>query len=216
MVVCESNANNIIGVEVSLENLGRALRSGWESTDFVMRLSKSAGYPVLSFTINYGNNVVQHMVRCRLMPPNAWLSVREPVLPDPEVHIIMPSAQHVRSVSERFRNLSDRLTILANMAGQFGIAVATDEVSAETRWSGLINPELNPERMEGAEPHASHARVREKFIGLSVDARDWINLLRVHILARRIIACKAAACMGTVSLIRQAGATITLSCSTST
>ena len=64
-------------------------------------------------------------------------------MPPEDVHIMLPWPSDVlRAVSERYRSLSDKLLIMANMEGELKLRVETDEVKVETRWTGLINPPL--------------------------------------------------------------------------
>ena len=48
----------------------------------------------------------------------------------------------LRAVSERYKSLNNKLYVMANMAGELKLRVETDEVKVETRWNGLINPQL--------------------------------------------------------------------------
>lgn len=48
----------------------------------------------------------------------------------------------LRSVSERYKSLSDKLFVMANMAGELKLRVEADEVKVETKWTGLVNPPL--------------------------------------------------------------------------
>jgi len=48
----------------------------------------------------------------------------------------------LRAVSERYKSLNERLVVAANMAGDLKLRVEADEVKVETKWQGLINPEL--------------------------------------------------------------------------
>ncbi|KAG5439317.1 hypothetical protein PCK2_000853 [Pneumocystis canis] len=53
----------------------------------------------------------------------------------------------------------------------------------------LINPELDPNTVEDISKHPSQIRDRKAFVTMRVDAKDWLNLLQVHIVAKRVIAC---------------------------
>jgi HUS1 checkpoint protein len=71
-------------------------------------------------------------------------TLKEPVLPDEDVHILLPTPSDVlRAVSERYKALGDKLVVLANMAGELKLRVEAEEVKVETRWIGLVNPPLS-------------------------------------------------------------------------
>jgi Hus1-like protein len=71
-------------------------------------------------------------------------TLKEPVLPDEDVHILLPTPSDVlRAVSERYKALGDKLVVLANMAGELKLRVEAEEVKVETRWTGLVNPPLS-------------------------------------------------------------------------
>ena len=73
---------------------------------------------------------------------------KEPTLPSEDVHIMLPwPTDTLRAVSDRYKSLSDKLFVLANMAGELKLRVESDEVKVETKWTGLVNPPL------GKPPH---------------------------------------------------------------
>lgn len=68
---------------------------------------------------------------------------KEPTLPSEDVHIMLPwPTDTLRAVSDRYKSLSDRLFVMANMAGELKLRVESDEVKVETKWTGLVNPPL--------------------------------------------------------------------------
>jgi HUS1 checkpoint protein len=87
--------------------------------------------------------VVTHLVAVRVLSVESIAAEREPSLPPEDVHILLPSSiDALRSVSERYKSLSDKLYVMANMAGELKLRVETEEVKVETRWTGLVNPPL--------------------------------------------------------------------------
>jgi HUS1 checkpoint protein len=50
----------------------------------------------------------------------------EPHLPDPEVHIMMPSLVKLRPVIDKMKNVADSLCIEATMAGEMNFRVETE------------------------------------------------------------------------------------------
>jgi HUS1 checkpoint protein len=113
----------------------------------------------------------------------------------------------LRAVSERYRSLSDKFLIMANMEGELKLRVETDEVKVETRWTGLINPPLGTSNLKSKEiitnhlltdpeavnlaGHPSTSRPPNEFSQIKIDAKDWSNLLRVSVVARSMLACSS-------------------------
>jgi HUS1 checkpoint protein len=129
---------------------------------------------------------------------------KEPTLPQEDVHIMLPwPADTLRAVSERYKSLSDKLFVLANMAGELKLRVESDEVKVETKWKGLVNPRLGMLHwlflgadVDGVDPaavnlagHPSTSRPPNVFSEIKIDAKDWANLLRVSVVARSMLAC---------------------------
>lgn len=95
---------------------------------------------------------------------------------------------------------SPRLVLSANMHGALRIGVSTGALKIESRWSGLINPELDPGQVEGGEEgvrgHAStvmKAREgEESWATVRVEGRDWGRVLGVGRLGGKVVACKSS------------------------
>jgi HUS1 checkpoint protein len=64
----------------------------------------------------------------------------EPNLPDPEVYICLPSLKSVKNVIESMKNISDYVTISANMDGELTLSVEASLVSARTYFTKLEHP----------------------------------------------------------------------------
>lgn len=140
---------------------------------------------------SFSTNIVNHSVPCKVLAPTTWALLQEPTIPDSDVHIILPPLLHVRNISERFRTLSDRILVKANMTGTFALSMESDAVCIETIWRDLVSPMLDPSQVESVQQHPSHTRPKDKFVILKVDAKEWVNLLRVYTLAKRVIACRS-------------------------
>lgn len=93
---------------------------------------------------------------------------------------------------------SSRLVLAANMHGALRIGVTTAALKIESRWEGLINPELDPDEVEGGEEGVSrHAStlMKEKegdeaWAVVRVEGRDWGRVLGVGRLGGKVIACE--------------------------
>lgn len=87
--------------------------------------------------------MITHHIPCRVLSVQFVSTLKEPTLPPEDVHILLPSQMEVlRAVSERYKSLSDKLFVMANMSGELKLRVEAEEVKVETRWTGLINPSL--------------------------------------------------------------------------
>ena len=138
---------------------------------------------------------------------------------------MLPPLLQLKSISERFTKLAltgsapssnpmsapsttnlsssssaSRLLISANANGELKIGVETPTAKVESRWVGLVNPELDPEQVEGGEEgvreHASTrmkeraGRGEETWSLVRVEGRDWGRVLAVGRMGGRVIACE--------------------------
>lgn len=93
---------------------------------------------------------------------------------------------------------SSRLVLSANMHGALRIGVTTAALKIESKWEGLINPELDPGQVEGGEEgvreHAStvmKAREgEESWATVRVEGKDWGRVLGVGRLGGKVVACE--------------------------
>lgn len=160
-----------------------------------------------------------------VLPATSVSSIHEPRCRDPDVHIMLPPLLQLKSISDRFTKLalstttptsrrvgggggesqdlntpgsSSRLVLAANMHGELRIGVMTAALKIESRWEGLVNPELDPNEVEGGEDGVSrHASTvmkekegEESWAVVRVEGRDWGRVLAVGRLGGRVIACE--------------------------
>jgi len=132
---------------------------------------------------------------------------------------MLPPLSQVRAISDRFTRLAlatkgggasgggfnaagPRLELSANMHGCLKVAIGTDAMRVRTVWTGLANPELDPEQVDGgARAVSDHPSTRMKALGgpdgrsdegwatVRIDGRDWGRVLSVGRLGGRVIAC---------------------------
>ncbi|KTW26512.1 uncharacterized protein T551_03429 [Pneumocystis jirovecii RU7] len=188
----QSNTNNIINLEVPIDHLHKALKSSVNASEIVLRLTKHDHFPMLSCSISLlgksgGMSAVTHNIHVRVLSP--LMQLFEPVVPEPDCHIILPSLSQLRYISERFRAISNKIFLKANMSGEFQIGVVSDSCKIETKFKDLINPELDPCAVKDISKHPSQIRDKKAFVTVKVSVKDWLNLLQVHIVAKRVIAC---------------------------
>ncbi|KAI9566892.1 cell cycle checkpoint [Boletus coccyginus] len=207
----QSNAENKITVSLSTEALLSALRSSSSSAssssiaaailpthdadELVMKLAKKNDQAVLSFEMvgisRSGRKVrVAHDVRIDVMRPSEVDKLREPLCPEPDVTILLPQLQKMRTIVERLRPLSDILALRANNSGRLQIAINTDTVKLETQWVGCTNPSMRQTLDENApEPEAVESRDSEKLFSVHVSIRSFIKFLNSHVVSTTTIAC---------------------------
>ena len=192
----ESNAGNLINLELNLDSLGRLLRSIVECGQVVMKLTRRDKFPMLSFVTQYfgkqgGSNSITHDLHVRVLSEQAMAQVTEPTIPDPDVVIMVPALSQLSQISTSLKSLSDRVILSANMDGEFKIGITTPAVSTFTAFRDLLNPGLEP--IDGQDtdnhPHPTQTRDKTQFCRLKVDAKDWCNLLRIGSIAKRVVAC---------------------------
>ncbi|KAF8553883.1 cell cycle checkpoint [Imleria badia] len=207
----QSNAENKITVSLSTEALLSALRSSSSSAssssiaaailpthdadELVMKLAKKNDQAVLSFEMlgvsRSGRKVrVAHDVRIDVMRPSEVDKLREPLCPEPDVTILFPQLQKMRTIVERLRPLSDILALRANNSGKLQIAISTDTVKLETQWVGCANPSMRQAPDENApEPEVAENPDPEKLFSVHVSIRSFIKFLNSHVVSTTAIAC---------------------------
>ncbi|KAI6841598.1 Hus1-like protein [Hortaea werneckii] len=169
--------------------------------------------------------LVTQDIPIRVLAPQSVEGLHEPRCRDPDVHIVLPNLLQLKSISDRFTKLAlaskssagggrskgeflggssggggPKLELKANMHGCLRLSLHTDSLNISSLWTGLENPELDPEQT-GQEGLANHPSTRMKGLGDStglsdegwatvrVEGRDWGRVLSVGRLGGRVIAC---------------------------
>lgn len=156
----------------------------------------------------------------RVLAPASVEGLHEPRCRDPEVHIVLPNLLQLKSISDRFTKLAmstksassrtgftssasgPKLELSGNMHGCLRLSLNTDSLRISSLWTGLENPELDPnQNPEGEAGLANHPSTRMKVVGdatgqseegwstVRVEGRDWGRVLSVGRLGGRVIAC---------------------------
>ena len=155
----------------------------------------------------------------RVLAPASVEGLHEPRCRDPDVHITLPNLQQLKSISDRFTKLAlstktsgrtglgssssgPKLELSGNMHGCLRLSLNTDSLRISSLWTGLENPELDPDQVaDGENGLANHPSTRMKELGDStgqaeegwatvrVEGRDWGRVLSVGRLGGRVIAC---------------------------
>ncbi|KZT40004.1 cell cycle checkpoint [Sistotremastrum suecicum HHB10207 ss-3] len=188
----ESNANNEITLVLATEALLHVLKSAISSPEVMVKLAKRNNVACLSFDIvtqtKQGKKVqIAHDVKIVIMKPTEAELLKEPLCPEPDVHIVLPPLQKLRTVVERLRSLSDVIGIFANGSGQLKLAIQTERIKSDTLWTGLTNPV-----MREPEPAEEHDHDPEEFHAVLISARSLLKFLTAHVIANTTIACICA------------------------
>ncbi|WPH01201.1 Hypothetical protein R9X50_00403700 [Acrodontium crateriforme] len=161
--------------------------------------------------------VVTQDVPIRVLAPASVQGIHEPVCREPDVHIVLPNLMQLKSISDRFTRLASssksksgfgagssgpKLELSGNMHGCLRLSLSTDAMRIKSLWTGLENPELDPDHVsQGEDGLANHPSTRMKAMGdetgetdegwatVRVEGKDWGRVLSVGRLGGRVIAC---------------------------
>ena len=169
------------------------------------------------------DTIITQDIPIRVLAAASVDGLHEPSVREPDVHIMLPSLVQLKSISDRFTKLAlstskataassgfrgglasaPKLELSANMHGCLRLRLKTDAMNISSTWTGLENPQLDPETVDGGmESIATHPSTRMKQYGDSqgmsdegwatvrVDGKDWGRVLGVGRLGGRVIACK--------------------------
>ena len=152
--------------------------------------------------------IITQDIPVRVLHPETVETIMQPKVREPDVHIQLPPLLQLKAISDRFTKLasagstssssstkSPKLELSANMHGSLRLRIRTDTTDIASVWSGLENPELDPEQLEM--PVAEHPSTRfreegpDRWATVRVDGKDWSRVLSVGRLEGRVIACFA-------------------------
>ncbi|KAJ1874595.1 Checkpoint protein hus1 [Coemansia sp. RSA 1722] len=187
----ESAHSNEIYLEFSIDNLQRALKSAQGALQTTLKLTKKQQLPVLSLIIQNQSTtgrelVLTQDVPVRVLTPLQMESIREPMVPDGQVHIMMPPLNSVRSVAERMKTMGDRVAVAANKSGEVRIRVANDLVDITTHFKGLENLSYDSTQQQ----QQSVDREAALFYTAVVDMKNFLRFLQsYHVAPKNIVCC---------------------------
>ncbi|XP_034427649.1 checkpoint protein HUS1 isoform X2 [Hippoglossus hippoglossus] len=168
-----SSEDNEICLEVTPENLSRALKTVQNAKSVKVKLTKKH-CPCLTIaaelpTLSSISRVVTHDVPVNVIPRRLWHEFKEPSMPDFDVSIYLPPLKTMKSVVDRMKNLSNFLVIEANLNGQMNLKIETDLVSVTTHFKDLGNPPWGDDASQ--DDSASQSRDPESMAEARVDIR---------------------------------------------
>ncbi|GAA5888113.1 hypothetical protein JCM5296_005437 [Sporobolomyces johnsonii] len=192
----ESNNANEIYLEVSTDALARALKSAQGATVATIKLAKKGGqgpngtgkgaHPVLSIVVESASRMGKRLeitqdVFVKVKKAAEIALLKEPLCPEPEVQLVLPPLQLVRTVAERMKTISPYITITANNLGEFRLRAEADEANVETEWRGLKRARMSDEEIEPPDPAA--------FFSVRLDTKNLLKFLASYAIAQTCILC---------------------------
>uniref|UniRef100_A0A673AMQ2 Checkpoint protein n=1 Tax=Sphaeramia orbicularis TaxID=375764 RepID=A0A673AMQ2_9TELE len=174
-----SSEDNEICLEVTPENLSRALKTVQNAKAVKVKLTKkhcpcltvAAELPTLSSV----SRVVTHDVPVDVIPRRLWNEFKEPDMPDFDVSIYLPPLKTMKNVVDRMKNLSNFLVMEANLSGEMNLKIDTDLVSVTTHFRDLGNPPWGEDSSQDGGP--SQSRDPEAMAEARVDIRKLQQFL---------------------------------------
>ncbi|XP_045053336.1 checkpoint protein HUS1 isoform X4 [Desmodus rotundus] len=152
-----SEENNEIYVELTSENLFRALKTAQNARSLKVKLTNKH-FPCLTVSVEL------------VIPRKLWKNLQEPAVPDSDVSIYLPVLKTMKSVVEKMKNISNHLIIEANLNGDLNLKIESELVCVTTHFKDLGNPPLASET-------ASQDRDPEQMAEVHVDIRKFLQLL---------------------------------------
>ncbi|XP_076623331.1 hus1-like checkpoint clamp component [Colletes latitarsis] len=78
-----------------------------------------------------------HDVPVKVIPRRDWPEYQAPNIPEFDISVDMPQLKYVRSIVERMKNMSPRLTLSADKCGMFVLEIDTDSATVSTHFQDL-------------------------------------------------------------------------------
>ncbi|NP_001129983.1 checkpoint protein HUS1 [Sus scrofa] len=176
-----SAQNNEIYLELTSENLSRALKTAQNARSLKIKLTNKH-FPCLTVSIELlslssSNRIVTHDIPVKVIPRKLWKDLQEPTVPEADVSIYLPALKTMKSVVEKMKNISNHLTkilnlqiIEANLNGELNLKIETELVCITTHFKDLGNPPL-------ASENTSQDGNSEQMAEVQIDIRKLLQFL---------------------------------------
>ncbi|KAG6816673.1 hypothetical protein H0H87_004033 [Tephrocybe sp. NHM501043] len=173
----------------ALKSASSSGSSAYETEEVIVKLAKKNAQAVLTFEINgqtrVGHKVrVSHDVKIEVMRPADVAKMNEPMCPEPDLHILLPPLQKLRTVVDRMKLMSDILAVRANNNGCLQLSINTETVKVDTEWKHCTNPQTQSKREDSEEP-----RDPDQLFTVLVSIRSFLKFLSSHVVSTTTIAC---------------------------
>ncbi|KAM5273027.1 checkpoint protein HUS1 isoform 2-T2 [Ctenodactylus gundi] len=150
-----SAEQNEIYLELTSENLSRALKTAQNARALKIKLTNKH-FPGLTISVELlsmssSSRIVTHDIPIKVIPRKLWRDLQEPSVPIADVSIYLPVLKTMKSVVEKMKNISNRVVIEANLAGQLNLKIESELVSVTTHFRDLGNPPFTSQNRSPAE-----------------------------------------------------------------
>ncbi|KAM5532804.1 hypothetical protein V8D89_013523 [Ganoderma adspersum] len=206
----QSNSNNEIAISVFTDALLSALHSAAASSSknpsflssdcqVLMKLAKNhEKKSVLSFeiqgtTVMGSNAQINKQLLIDVMRHADVDRLKEPLCPEPDVHILLPPLSKLRTVVERLRPLAEEgIHFRANYSGELQLSTSTENARMEIGWSGLTNPPMSRNADGTQNTNDSQDKDLTEMHGILVSHKCLTKFLNCHAISSTTIACICA------------------------
>ncbi|KFO33036.1 Checkpoint protein HUS1 [Fukomys damarensis] len=108
-----SAENNVIYLELTSENLSRALKTAQNARTLKFKLTNKH-FPCLTVSVELlsmssSSRIVTHDIPLNVIPRKLWKDFQQPSVPEAEVSIYLPVLKTLKSVVEKMKNISNHL-----------------------------------------------------------------------------------------------------------
>ncbi|XP_012863035.2 checkpoint protein HUS1-like, partial [Echinops telfairi] len=169
-----SEENNEIYIELTPENLSRALKTAQNARALKVKLTNQH-FPCLMISvellsISSSSRTVAHDIPIKVIPRKLWKDLQEPTVPESDVSIYLLVLKTIKSVVEKMKNISNHLIIEANLNGELNLKIETELVCVTTHFKDLGSPPLGSES-------PSQSRNLEEMAEVCIDIRKFLQFL---------------------------------------
>ncbi|PVU96034.1 hypothetical protein BB561_001432 [Smittium simulii] len=188
----QSAHDNTIYMEFQVDNLIKVLKSAQGNETIAVRLLRKQKKPYLTFKISgYSRSgrtvLIVQDIPVRVLTPVQMSHIREPVVPQAQVNILLPPINNLRSVAERIKSVGQCITISASNTGKIKFHVASEIVDIEVFYRDLINPILpNTKEFESDQIYQNHL---ERYFSCTISTKNFVKFLYAHYIVPASISC---------------------------
>lgn len=166
--------SNVIALEIELDKLLKALKSGSAAHDISIKLTKKTNPAgaFLSFGIDintYQSIVVVQDVSVTVMAQEQFQNLVEPQMPSPDVYIMLPNAKTLKPIVEHMKNVDQYLHVTANMNGELTLKVETEMFTIGSYFHKLEHPRIEDQSAATVNP--------DKVASVKVDIKKFYKSL---------------------------------------
>jgi hypothetical protein len=151
----ESQSVNTILFELNLELLARALNSGKNSPQSILKLVKRDSRPCLCFEAQATDGVyvdIVHDIPINLLKPSDIVYYMPPEVPKPTVCLELPRNRMMKTIFDRLAKFAKNVRITASQVGTLIFSVDHSSAEIKTIYTGLrgrfegsLNPDVDGE-----------------------------------------------------------------------